>query len=202
VSTPRSAPVGRPRTFDTDEALEKAMRVFWEHGYEGASLPDLTAAMGISRTSMYAAFGNKEELFRKALARYAGGPAAYGAEALAEPTAHRVATMFLRGAVRSSTLPGYPTGCLSLRAAVAGGEDGQAVRELLIAWRDETGAHLTERFHRARDEGDLPAGTDPAMLARYLMTIGNGIAVQAAGGAGRDVLQTIADAAIRSWPPL
>jgi AcrR family transcriptional regulator len=202
VSTPRSAPVGRPRAFDTDEALEKAMRVFWEHGYESASLPDLTEAMGISRTSMYAAFGNKEELFRKALARYAEGPAAYGAEALAEPTAHRVATVFLRGAVRSSTMPGYPTGCLSLRAAVAGGEDGQAVRELLLAWRDDTSTHLTERFQRARDEGDLPTESDPALLTRYVMTIGNGIAVQAAAGAGRDVLQLIADAAIRNWPPI
>ena len=202
MDTQRSAPVGRPRGFDADEALEKAMRVFWQHGYEGASLPDLTEAMGISRTSMYAAFGNKEGLFRKALARYAEGPASYGAEAVAEPTARGVATVFLHGAVRSATLPGYPAGCLSLRASLIGGEDGQVVRELLTAWRDETSAVLTDRFRRAVDEGDLPAGTDPALLARYLMTIGNGVAVQAAGGAGRADLQLIADAVLRSWPPV
>ncbi|MGW7680840.1 TetR/AcrR family transcriptional regulator [Kribbella sp. NPDC054772] len=197
-----SAPVGRPRGFDADEALEKAMTVFWRNGYEGASLPELTSAMGISRTSMYAAFGNKEELFRKALLRYADGPASYGVEAVAEPTAQQVATAFLCGAVRSATLPGYPTGCLSLRASLIGGEDGQAIRELLAAWRDETSALLTKRFRRAVSDGDLPAKTDPALLARYVMTIGNGVAVQAAGGAARADLQLIVDAVLQNWPPL
>ena len=197
----KSASVGRPRGFDADEALEKAMRVFWQNGYEGASLPDLTGAMGISRTSMYAAFGNKEELFRKALARYADGPASYGAEAVVEPTARGVATVFLHGAVRSATLPGYPTGCLSLRASLIGGEDGQVIRGLLADWRDETSAMLRKRFQRAVDEGDLPAEIDPALLTRYVMTIGNGVAVQAAAGAPRDELELITDAVLQSWPP-
>lgn len=100
------ATIGRPREFDADEALERAMRVFWEQGYEGASLSDLTAAMGITRTSMYAAFGNKEDLFRKVLARYRAGPAAYGTRALEEPTAWAVASAFLHGAVATTTGPG------------------------------------------------------------------------------------------------
>jgi AcrR family transcriptional regulator len=202
MDTRTSAPVGRPRGFDADEALEQAMRVFWQHGYEGASLPDLLNAMGISRTSMYAAFGNKEELFRKALARYADGPASYGAEAVTEPTAREVAAVFLRGAVHSATLPGYPTGCLSLRASLIGGADGQVIRELLAAWRDETSAMLRTRFRRAIEEGDLPAGTDPALLTRYVMTIGNGVAVQAAAGAPRGELELITDAVLASWPPV
>jgi AcrR family transcriptional regulator len=113
METTRKAPIGRPRGFDADEALERAMMVFWEQGYEGASLTDLTRAMGITRKSMYAAFGNKEELFRKALERYTEGPAAYAARALDKPTAREVATAFLAGSVRTTTRPGCP-GCAGL----------------------------------------------------------------------------------------
>ncbi|WP_345154984.1 TetR/AcrR family transcriptional regulator [Nonomuraea rubra] len=112
--TPRTPP-GRPRGFDADEALEQAMLLFWEHGYEGVSLTDLTRAMGIAKTSMYAAFGDKEDLFRKALQRYSEGPAAYVARALEEPTARQVATAFLNGSVRATTRPGCPAGCLGVQ---------------------------------------------------------------------------------------
>src|SRR5438094_9922303 len=104
--------VGRPRAFDVDEALDQALKVFWRKGYEGTSLPDLTKAMGINRPSLYAAFGNKEELFRKALDRYAEGPAAYAAEALNEPTARAVAELLLEGSVNLLTDPRNPRGCL------------------------------------------------------------------------------------------
>ena len=110
VDNGQKAPAGRPRGFDAEEALERALVVFWRQGYEGASLTDLTGAMGITRTSMYAAFGNKEELFRKALDRYTEGPGAYVARALEEPTARAVAAALLNGAVRATTRPGYPTG--------------------------------------------------------------------------------------------
>ncbi|TDC04009.1 TetR/AcrR family transcriptional regulator, partial [Streptomyces sp. 8K308] len=103
METRQSGPIGRPRGFDADEALERAMLVFWEHGYEGASLATLTEAMGISAKSMYAAFGNKEQLFRKALERYTEGPGAYLTRALAEPTALGVATAILSGTVRTTT---------------------------------------------------------------------------------------------------
>ncbi|MFJ1767483.1 TetR/AcrR family transcriptional regulator [Amycolatopsis sp. NPDC088138] len=194
-------PIGRPRGFDADAALERAMLVFWEQGYEGASLSDLTAAMGITKTSMYAAFGNKEDLFRKALERYEEGPAAYVARALRQPTAREVATAFLAGSVSASTRPGCPSGCLGVQGSLAAGEAGRTARDTLTAWRDEGRAHLHDRFRRAVDEGDLPADADPALLARYVMTVANGIAVQAAGGAGRDELQQVADVALRNWPP-
>jgi AcrR family transcriptional regulator len=200
METRRKAPIGRPRGFDADAALERAMRVFWEQGYEGASLTDLTQAMGITRTSMYAAFGNKEDLFRKALERYTEGPASYGFRAVREPTARQVATAFLHGSVRATTHPECPAGCLGVQGSLAAGEPGRTARDALAAWREEGVALLRDRFRRALDEGDLPADADPGALARYVMTVANGIAVQAAGGAAREELQQVADLALLNWP--
>jgi len=177
------------------------MRVFWEKGYEGSSLSDLTSAMGSSRTSMYAAFGNKEDLFHWALERYTEGPAEHGARALQEPTARQVATAFLNGSVRATTRPDRPAGCLGVQGCLAAGATARNPREALIAWRNGGASRLRERFQQAVDEGDLPSGTDSALLARYIMTVSNGIAVQAAGGTTRNDLQQVADAALRNWPP-
>src|SRR5947207_13461768 len=105
-------PLGRPRAFDADKALDKALKVFWRKGYEGASLPDLTAAMGINRPSLYAAFGNKEELFRKVIARYVDGPASFVRKALEAPTARVAAERLLSGAIALVTDPRNPRGCL------------------------------------------------------------------------------------------
>ncbi|WP_055611841.1 TetR/AcrR family transcriptional regulator [Streptomyces phaeochromogenes] len=200
MATRQKAPIGRPRGFDADAALEQAMRVFWEQGYEGAGLTDLTNAMGITRTSMYAAFGNKEDLFRKALERYTEGPASYGARAMREPTARQVATAFLAGSVRATTSPGCPAGCLGVQGSLAAGDAGRSARDALVVWRNEHVALLRDRFQQAVDEGDLSRDADPGALARYLMTVANGIAVQAAGGTTRDELQLVADMALRSWP--
>ena len=197
----RTAPAGRPRGFDLDEALDGAMRVFWAEGYEGASLDDLTGAMGINRTSMYRAFGNKEELFGKALERYTAGPASYFAAALQQRTAREVATAFLGGAVEATTLPDCPAGCLGVQGSLAAGESGRRARDVLTAWRESGTAHLRVRFQRAVDDGDLPAGADAGLLARHLMTVANGIAVQAAGGTPREELQLVADMTLRTWPP-
>lgn len=200
MKTKQGGPIGRPRGFDADEALERAMLVFWEHGYEGASLANLTDAMGISTTSMYAAFGNKQELFRKVLERYTEGPSAYLARALEEPTAHAVATAILAGAARTTTGPVHPHGCLGVQGALATSDSGHDVRDLLAAWRNNGCCRVRERFQRAVADGDLPPQTDPALLARYVTTLAFGIAVQAASGVGRDELQAVADAALSTWP--
>jgi AcrR family transcriptional regulator len=200
VKTKQSGPIGRPRAFDADEALERAMLVFWEHGYEGAGLTRLTEAMGISTTSVYAAFGNKEELFRKALERYTEGPSAYLTRALEEPTALGVATAILTGTVRTTTRPAHPLGCMGVQGALATGDSGSGVRDLLATWRNNGCSRVRERFERAVDDGDLPPEADPGLLARYVTTLAFGIAVQAASGVGRDELQEMADAALRNWP--
>ncbi|MER8153841.1 TetR/AcrR family transcriptional regulator [Streptomyces sp. NPDC094472] len=200
METKQNGSIGRPRGFDADEALERAMLVFWKHGYEGASTANLTNAMGISTTSMYAAFGNKEKLFRKALERYTEGPSAYLARAMEEPTALGVATAILTGTVRTTTRPANPHGCLGVQSALTVSDSGQEVRDLLVAWRNSGCSRVQERFQRAVDDGDLPPDADPGLLARYITTFAYGIAVQAASGLGRDELQEMADAALRAWP--
>ncbi|TDD06265.1 TetR/AcrR family transcriptional regulator [Nonomuraea deserti] len=195
----RNTVMGRPREFDIDEALERAMQVFWERGYEGATLSDLTGAMGITKTSMYAAFGNKEQLFRRALERYTEGPASYARRALEEPTARGVAEALLRGAVRTTTLSEGHPGCLAVQGALAASDGGRPAHDLLVGWRNDAALRLEERLQRAVDEGDLPRDADAGRLARYIMTVAFGIAVQAAGGLAHDELQDIADMALRSW---
>jgi AcrR family transcriptional regulator len=192
--------VGRPRDFDADEALERAMRVFWQKGYEGASLADLTEAMGINRPSLYAAFGNKEALFEKALQRYADGPGGYSRAALAAPSAREVAARMLQGAVDIQSDPRAPKGCLMVHSGLASGTEAEPVRKFAIARRREGETALRKRFERAKAEGDLAAESDPAALARFISAVIYGIAVQAASGASRKDLKTIADQAMRAWP--
>jgi AcrR family transcriptional regulator len=193
-------PKGRPREFDIDAALDRALKVFWSKGYEGASLPDLTEAMGINRPSVYAAFGNKEALFRKVLERYIEGPVAYVLEALAQPTAREVGERLLGGAIDLLTDPRNPRGCLLVQGALACGEAGEPVRRELVSRRAAGEVAVRHRFERAQADGDLPADSDPADLARYVITVIQGMAVQAAGGASREELRRVAEMALRAWP--
>lgn len=191
---------GRPREFDADQALDRALEVFWRNGYEGASMADLTEAMGISRPSLYGAFGNKEDLFRKALDRYADGPAAYTRKALEAPTARGVAEQLLRGAADALTDPHNPPGCLGVQGALSCGEAAESIKQELCARRASFEDALRLRFERARSEGDLKAGIDCADMARLIATLTQGMAVQAASGASRADLHKVVEMMLLAWP--
>jgi AcrR family transcriptional regulator len=192
-------PAGRPRAFDTDKALEKALNVFWRKGYEGASLPDLTKAMGINRPSLYAAFGNKEALFRKALDCYAQ-KTSFTCDAMNAPTARGVIEKLLTGVAESQSRPGTPAGCLMVNGALACGDESDSIRRELIARRAAGEKALRERLAQAVKQGDLSAGDDPKAMARYVTAVTQGMAVQASGGADRKALLEIARTALKALP--
>ncbi|HWX53210.1 MAG TPA: TetR/AcrR family transcriptional regulator [Verrucomicrobiae bacterium] len=194
-----SRPMGRPRAFDADRALDRALHIFWRKGYEGATLSDLTKAMGINRPSLYAAFGDKETLFRKALDRYSEGPASYPFEALKEAIARTAIEKLLRRAAEVQTNPSTP-GCLTVHGALACGDTSTAIRKELILRRERGEAAIFQRLKRAQSEGDLPPRSNPNDLARYFTTVIHGMAVQAASGASRSELERVIQTALRVWP--
>lgn len=191
---------GRPRAFDPEQALNGALQVFWRKGYEGTSLADLTEAMGINRPSLYATFGDKEALFRRVLDRYAEGPASYVRTALKEPTARAVVEHLLRRSAELLGDPYHPRGCLHVQGGLACGDLAEPVRQELVGRRAAGEAAIRKRLKQAKSEGDLPADANPADLARYIVTVLHGMAVQAAGGATRGELRRVAETALRAWP--
>ncbi len=192
--------LGRPRSFDTEKALDSATYVFREKGYEGASLTDLTKAMGINRPSMYAAFGDKEALFRKVLERYTCSTKSFFEQALSAKTARAVAEGLLYGAVQMQTREGSPRGCLITQGALVCGTEGEPIRRELSKKRHEQEELIRARLVRARKEGDLPKTANPADLARYLTTVMQGMSVLANGGASRSELLKVAETALQAWP--
>ncbi len=191
---------GRPRAFDADAALDAAMRLFWRHGYEGTSLAALTAATGVNPPSLYAAFGNKESLFRQALDRYVARHACYLAAALAEPTAREVVEAAFRGAIDMVTEPDHPDGCLLVHGALPAAPAAESIRAELNRRRGMAEAAVRRRFEASIKAGDLPPDADPAALARFLTTVLWGLSVQVSGGATRAELEAVAAVALRCWP--
>lgn len=192
--------LGRPRSFDPDKALDRAMHVFWRKGYEGTSLADLTRAMRINAPSLYSAFGNKDALFGKVIDRYVAGPARFIPKALDAPTARGVVEQLLKGVVALQAGKGNPGGCLLVRGALAAGDKASRMRKEVIARLAMAETAIRKRLERAKAEGDLPPHASPADLARYVMAVVDGIAVAGATGAGPKQLKRIAEVALRAWP--
>ena len=192
--------MGRPRKFSEAAALDAAMRVFWEKGYEGASLDDLTLAMGINRSSLYASFGDKEKLFNRVIARYREGPLTFVREALQQKTARAVVEHLLHFTVSFLGDSTHPRGCLSLQGGLACGSDGEGVKRAMIEWRKQGLKQLEKRMLRAQKEGDLGKDVDAKDLARYILVVMNGLSVQAVNGATQTEMNGAVKMALRSMP--
>lgn len=190
--------MGRPREFDAETALDQAMEVFWRHGYEGATIAQLTEAMGINPPSLYACFGNKEGLLKAALDRYTKLRGVWMDEVVAAPTARAVAERMLMGIADKQTDPANPPGCLLVQGGIACGTGSENVPFELATRRAQNEDQLRDRFVRAKAEGDLKPSSDPAALARYVSAVSVGMGVMASSGADREALRQVASVAVQA----
>jgi AcrR family transcriptional regulator len=191
---------GRPLSFDRDAALDRAMHLFWRHGYETTSISDLTAAMRITPPSLYTAFGDKRRLFLEAVRRYAGEPGATEAAIAEAPSAREAARTLLHGAVVMFTGADTPPGCLLASATASGSAASQDVQAEVAAHRHRIAAALAARIEQDVANGSLPRDTDPSALAGLVVAVVQGLSVLARDGAHRTALAGVADAALAAWP--
>lgn len=192
---------GRPRKFDKDIALDTAMKVFMQKGYEATSITDITEALGINRPSVYAAFGNKEALFAQALTRYIQGPIAYLAEVLSEKTSREVVRELLMKSVELMvSCAEQPRGCLAVQSSISSELAAAGIQQHIVNGLNQIEVNLRNRFDRAIDEGDLPKETDAWLLTKYVTTLHKGLSIQATNGASEGELRGIVEIALKSWP--
>jgi AcrR family transcriptional regulator len=188
---------GRPREFDRDQALEKAMRAFWNLGYEATSMADLRAAMGLTQASIYAAFGSKEQLFREAVELYRRTAGTTTVRALEDqPTALESIRAMLQDAAESFTSRGTPAGCLVVLGTMNCTPASKSVQDHLLSLRLRTPNAILERLKRGQREGDVPTGAPVEALAAYYTTVLHGLSIQARDGASRKVLMHVVECAM------
>jgi AcrR family transcriptional regulator len=192
--------MGRPREFDLDTALSTAEELFWRKGYDATSVSDLTNAMGIVTPSFYLAFKSKEGLFKEVLERYQSEHMGYVEEALNEPTARAVAEHLLYAIADSLTHPSCPPGCLAINNAMPAAGTSDPVRLRLAEVRQELQRRLTSRFQQAIEDGDLCNAADPETLARFILTVGWGMAIEAQSGTTRAQLRANVAMSLKAWP--
>lgn len=199
VQEPRTR--GRPRSFDRDVALERAMLLFWRRGFEATSISDLTAEMGITPPSLYAAFGDKERLFLEAVQRYLDQSSGCSDQIFAEEaTARGAIDRLLRSAAEGLTRTDRPSGCMIVTAATNCCPESAGIQAGLARHRAEAAERLRARIAQGVADGELTADTDVAGLATFYTTVIQGMTVQARDGAARETLLAAAAAAMRAWP--
>ncbi|WP_092885450.1 TetR/AcrR family transcriptional regulator [Roseicitreum antarcticum] len=190
---------GRPLSFDREVVLERAMLAFWDSGYETTSISDLTAAMGVTAPSLYAAFGNKQQLFMEAMRRYAGDRVAFEQAMRQAPSAREAVAGMLRGAAELYTGDTTPRGCLLASAAATGSPDASEVRAAVAAERREVREIIMRRILVDIAQGHLAPDTPAPMLADLTLAVTQGMSVLARDGADRESLLAVAEAATASW---
>ena len=194
-------PRGRPRSFDRDEALERAVHLFWKQGYDGTSINDLTSAMGITPPSLYGAFGHKERLFLEAVGKYERGPGrSASAQARVEPTARAAVHTMLRASAVEFTRPIHPPGCMVIGSALTSADAPPRLRAALRKRRAVAEAFFRSLLKRGIGTRELPESTDVRRLAGYFMTVLEGMTIQARDGATREKLLAVAEVAMLAWP--
>ncbi len=197
------APRGRPRGFDRDAALRQALDVFWERGYEGTSLGDLTQAMGIAGPSLYAAFGSKEQLFRETVELYGRLDGAIAARALEqEPTARAAIERMLRENARAYVREGQPSGCMIVLAATNVTPSNQAIHDFLAELRRGGRERILARIERGVADGDLPPDTDTQALAGFVATVMHGLSFEARDGLSEAALEATVARTMAVWDAL
>jgi AcrR family transcriptional regulator len=200
METQPPVPPGRPRAFDRNQALERAMELFWRHGYESVSLTELTQALRIAPPSIYAAFGSKAGLYREALDLYQQRQEDLHKLLDAAGPVKPIIARFMKAAVRAMTNPGSPTGCMVSSGMFACAAAHHSEAEATAEHRKNFAESLRKRLQRARSEGDLAESAQPAVLARYLAAVLQGVSMQARDGASRRELDAIVDQALQAWP--
>lgn len=191
---------GRPRKFDKEEALETAMKLFWQHGYEGVSVAKLAESMGINIPSLYSAFGNKEKLFMAAFDKYSLLGGHIYVDSFKQKTAREVAYNILKGEVELVTNPDHPDGCMVILGALITSSDSDHIKKRMDEIRQTPPKWMAERFAQAIKDGDLSANVNPEDLACYIMTLNSGLAVQAKSGVSKNELMNVVDIAMKNWP--
>ena len=199
ATVPARRPRGRPRKFDRDHALARAMEVFWSRGYEGASLADLTKAMGINPPSLYAAFGDKENLFIEAVQRYHEN-VRQSCPYAGEPTARDAVERLLTELATLFTDRSHPAGCLAVMAMITSSTSSARLQKMLADERALARGRLRERIQLGVKEGDVPAGTDVGALTDFYVAVINGMSLQAREGASRKSVHAMVETAMRAWP--
>ncbi|ONI75845.1 hypothetical protein BWI15_08530 [Kribbella sp. ALI-6-A] len=193
-------PRGRPREFDADQALDRATDVFWRQGYDGTSITDLTASIGINAPSLYAAFGNKRQIFDRVMDRYMQTRLVRRAQALSLDDPVEASRKYLQGVVLDATMPDHPKGCLMVGGALVCSDANRDVADQLAGLRKDVRKDLQRLFARAIKAGRLPANADPASLGAYVAAVAQGISVDASDGASRQSLMKIVEVALSALP--